>query len=144
MGAPSLITEASSGVVMIVFNSIILTFEGNAGVAAYGVIANLSLVVLAVYTGIAQGIQPLLSENYGAGKFSEVKKIFQYAIAAVLIISGIVYGSIFFGAESIAGLFNHDHNALLTDIAVPGLRIYFSGLSVCRVEYHFVCLFCIY
>lgn len=135
MGAPSLITEASSGVVMIVFNSIILTFEGNAGVAAYGVIANLSLVVLAVYTGIAQGIQPLLSENYGAGKFSEVKKIFQYAIAAVLIISGIVYGSIFFGAESIAGLFNHDHNALLTDIAVPGLRIYFlacpfAGLNI--------------
>lgn len=60
-GVPSLVTEVSSGIVMIVFNAIILGLEGNVGVAAYGVIANLSLVVLAMYTGIAQGVQPLFS-----------------------------------------------------------------------------------
>lgn len=49
-GVPSLVTEWSSGIVMIVFNSIILRLEGNIGVAAYGVIANLSLVVIAIYT----------------------------------------------------------------------------------------------
>ena len=50
-GAPSLITEVSSGIVMIVFNTLILSLEGNIGVAAYGVIANLSLVVIAMFTG---------------------------------------------------------------------------------------------
>ena len=45
-GIPSLISELSSGIVIIVFNSIILGIEGNIGVAAYGVIANLSLVVI--------------------------------------------------------------------------------------------------
>lgn len=49
-GVPSLVTEVSSGVVIIVFNAIIMSLEGNVGVAAYGVIANLSLVVIAVYT----------------------------------------------------------------------------------------------
>ena len=67
-GVPSLVTEVSSGVVMIAFNAILLRLEGNVGVAAYGVIANLSLVVLSIFTGISQGIQPLLSARYGAGK----------------------------------------------------------------------------
>lgn len=51
-GVPSLVTELSSGVVMIVFNTILLGIEGTVGVAAYGIIANLSLVILAIYTGI--------------------------------------------------------------------------------------------
>ena len=41
-GAPSLVTEASSGIVIIAFNALIMGLEGNTGVAAYGVIANLS------------------------------------------------------------------------------------------------------
>ena len=53
-GVPSLVTEVSSGIVIIVFNTIIMALEGNVGVAAYGVIANLSLVIIAIYTGIAQ------------------------------------------------------------------------------------------
>lgn len=45
LGLPSLIAQVSSGVVMIVFNMLILNLEGNVGVAAYGVVANISLVV---------------------------------------------------------------------------------------------------
>ena len=38
-----------------VFNLVILSLAGNTGVAAYGIVANLALVVAAVFTGIAQG-----------------------------------------------------------------------------------------
>ena len=44
LGFPSLLAQLSSGIVMIVFNTIILGLLGNTGVAAYGVIANISLV----------------------------------------------------------------------------------------------------
>lgn len=37
LGAPSFITEMASGIVMIVFNTVILRLQGNIGVAAYGV-----------------------------------------------------------------------------------------------------------
>ncbi|MDL2296296.1 MATE family efflux transporter, partial [Lachnospiraceae bacterium OttesenSCG-928-E19] len=63
LGSASFITEASSGIVIIVFNIVILKLEGNLGVAAYGVVANLALVATALFTGIAQGVQPLVSEN---------------------------------------------------------------------------------
>ena len=77
-GVPSLVTEVSSGVVMIAFNAILLRLEGNVGVAAYGVIANLSLMVLSIFTGISQGIQPLLSARYGAGKKAELAGVLHF------------------------------------------------------------------
>ena len=126
-GLPSLVTEVSSGIVIIVFNIIILGIAGNTGVAAYGVIANLSLVVIAIYTGIAQGIQPLLSSYYGYGNRKNILATLRYALICVLFISAAVYLCIFFFAEPIAAVFNSEHNVLLQEIAATGLKIYFIG-----------------
>ena len=124
-GLPSLITEVSSGIVMIIFNTIILNIAGNIGVAAYGVIANLSLVVIAIYTGIAQGIQPILSSNYGAKNKKNISDTLKYAMTTVFIISVCIYLCIFFGAEIIVQIFNNEQNEILQNIAVTGLKIYF-------------------
>lgn len=124
-GIPSLITELSSGIVIIVFNSIILGLEGNVGVAAYGVIANLSLVIIAIYTGIAQGIQPIMSRNYGVGNHRNIQLILWYALITMLILSVIVYMGVFLGAEQITAIFNSERNELLQTIAVEGLKLYF-------------------
>lgn len=128
-GLPFLITEVSSGIVMIVFNTIILGIQGNVGVAAYGVIANLSLVVTSIYTGIAQGIQPILSRHYGTGNHAGVRAILQYALSAMLLVSGMIYLSVFLGAPWIAGAFNSGHNELLQKTAVMGLKLYFTGCA---------------
>lgn len=81
LGTSSLIGETASGVVMLVFNMLFLRLRGNVGVAAYGVVANLSVVVISIYTGIAQGMQPILSRTYGRlegrpvqGRTEEVRK----------------------------------------------------------------------
>jgi len=124
-GLPSLITEMSSGIVMIIFNNIILSLQGNTGVAAYGIIANLSLVVIAVYTGIAQGIQPIISSNFGAGNTKKIQSILKYALTTMLLLSAFIYTGIFFKASSIASIFNSECNQLLQAIAVQGLKLYF-------------------
>ncbi len=124
-GVPSLVTEVSSGIVIIVFNAIILKLQGNVGVAAYGVIANLSLVVIAIYTGIAQGIQPLISRNHGMKNEKNVKAIFRYAITTMLLLSAFIYTGIFLFASQITGIFNSEQNQMLQSIATQGLRLYF-------------------
>lgn len=126
-GLPSLITEVSSGIVIIVFNAVILRLQGNTGVAAYGVIANLSLVVIAIYTGIAQGVQPLMSSAHGTGEGSRVRIYLRYALLTMLLVSAAIYVCVFFGAGGIASVFNSERNALLQSIAETGLRIYFAG-----------------
>ncbi|MCM1159129.1 MAG: MATE family efflux transporter [Bacteroidales bacterium] len=126
-GFPSLVAELSSGIVMMVFNAIILKLRGNIGVAAYGVIANLSLVVIAVYTGIAQGVQPLFSKYYGRGETKKVQSIFGYAAGTVIILSGILYFGVLGGAEGIVSAFNHEGSKALQKIAVEGMKLYFTG-----------------
>ena len=126
-GLPSLITEVSSGIVIIVFNTIILGIAGNIGVAAYGVIANLSLVVMSIYTGISQGIQPLLSSGYGTGNRKKTQSVLRYALVSAVLISVVVYVCVFFGADPIAAVFNSEQNATLQSIAVTGLKIYFTA-----------------
>lgn len=127
LGLPSLITELASGVVMIVFNAILLRLQGNTGVAAYGVIANLALVLTAVYTGIAQGIQPLLSTAHGRGDTQRSKRLLRYAIVAMAGLSAAVYLCIFCFADPIVRIFNSGNNTQLQSLAVTGMKIYFSG-----------------
>ena len=124
-GLPSLVTEVSSGVVIIVFNALMLQLSGNVGVAAYGVIANLSLVVIAIYTGIAQGIQPLVSRAFGAGNRKQARATLRYALTTMLFLSGVLYAILFLGATPIAGIFNSEDNATLQQLASQGIRLYF-------------------
>lgn len=127
LGIPSLVSELSSGIVIIVFNTIILNIAGNTGVAAYGVVTNMSLVVIAVYTGAAQGMQPLVSEAHGRGDGKSELKFFKYAVITVFVICAVIYPVVFFFSEQIAAVFNSENNDRLQQIAAQGLKLYFTG-----------------
>lgn len=126
-GASSFIVEMSSGIVILIFNVIMLKLQGNTGVAAYGVIANLSLVMIAIYTGIGQGIQPLISRYYGMRQKDKIKKMFRYGLVTVGFLSVLIYAGVFFEAEGIVRIFNSEADALLQEIAEKGLKLYFTG-----------------
>lgn len=136
IGFPSFLTQLASGVVMIVFNQLILKLSGNTGVAAYSVTANLSLVVSAVYIGIAQGIQPLVSRCHGRKDTRGMRKILRYAVYTTLLFSCVLYLLIFLYADPITAVFNSERDSLLQEIAVIGLKLYF--LSVWFVGYNTV------
>lgn len=128
LGIPSLVTEVASGIVIIVFNTIILSLQRNVGVAAYGVIANLSLVVTAIYTGIAQGMQPLTSLAYGNKDKDGINKILKYALVSMLFLSICIYFGFLSASEPIVSVFNKEGNAQLQQIAVYGLKLYFTAI----------------
>lgn len=127
LGVPSLITEVSSGVVIIIFNALILKYKGNVGVAAYGVIANISIVVIAVFTGIAQGLQPVASRAFGEQNFIKTRKSLKYAVVTVITLSIILYAVIFTLSNKITAVFNSEGNPELQKIAEFGLKLYFIG-----------------
>lgn len=128
LGFPSLVTEISSSAVIIVYNMIIMDIAGNVGVAAYGVIANLSLVVVSMYNGIAQGSQPLMSFAYGKADREAMKNFLRYALTAMTAISVAIYAAIFIFTEPIAAIFNSENDSALQLIAVRGLKLYFTGV----------------
>ena len=128
LGIPSFVTEMSSGIVIFVFNIIILGLQGNVGVAAYGVIANLALVVISIYTGVAQGSQPLFSAAYGKNDKKMQKQLFKYAITAVTLISIVIYAVILLFANPITSIFNGEGNMKLQAMAVKGMYLYFTSI----------------
>ena len=140
LGIPSLITELSSGIVIVIYNLILLKLEGNIGVAAYGVIANLSLVVIAIFTGIGQGMQPLISRAYGRGEHMVCTKILRYGMFTTVFLAVAIYIFLFFGAGPVTAAFNSEGNPQLQQIAQLGLRLYFTGIPFAGINI----LFCSY
>lgn len=134
LGVPSLLDQLSGAVVMITFNTLILGLTGNTGVAAYGVVANLSLVVLSVYTGIAQGIQPLVSRAWGQGQRAALQRLLRYALGTALFFSAALYLVFFLGAGPIAGVFNSEQDPAMQAIACQGLRLYFLAAPFAGVN----------
>lgn len=134
LGISAFINELSSAVVLIVFNLLILHLAGNTGVAAYGIVANLALVAVSVFTGISQGSQPLISRFYGEGRKKESAAVF----ARAAILAGAV--GIFFSVAAFAftanlvGIFNGEGNRELAEIAFWGLRLYFLGFCPAGVN----------
>lgn len=127
LGISSLITEISSGIVLIIFNIVILRLKGNIGIAAYGIVANLSLVAMSIFTGISQGIQPLISNYYGVKNYHDLKKTFYYSIVLSLVISVSLYLITFISSDWLISLFNNEKNLTLAILAKQGLHIYFIG-----------------
>ncbi|MDF2611886.1 MAG: multi antimicrobial extrusion protein MatE [Lachnospiraceae bacterium] len=127
LGLSAFITEVSSAIVLITFNLAILRLEGNLGVASYGIIANIALVGVSVFTGIAQGIQPVVSKGYGMQDYEVIRKVLRLALFTSLAIASIIYFSMFFNTDRIISFFNSEHNLNITRIAKTGLRIYFIG-----------------
>lgn len=128
LGVSSLITEMSSGIVIIVFNFLILGLSGNTGVAAYGILANIALVLVSIFTGIGQGIQPVVSRYAGETGRTQQNRLRRYAISASLFMALLAYVLISIFAVPIAELFNREHTPILTAIASEGMRIYFISL----------------
>ncbi len=127
VGISAFVGEISSGVITIIFNMLILRLAGNIGVAAYGVVANLALVAVAVCNGIAQGMQPLVSQYYGQSRSREIRQVLRLGICVTLVFAVALLMCIYVWTTPIANLFNRDHNPLLTEHAQHGLRLYFIG-----------------
>ena len=127
LGLSAFITEVSSAVVLITFNLVILKIKGNLGVASYGIVANIALVGMSIFTGIAQGMQPLISNSYGLQNNDALRKVKKYAILTSLSIATVMYFTMFFNADSIIKMFNSDQSLEIAQIAKTGIEVYFIG-----------------
>lgn len=127
VGMSAFVGEMSSAVIVTVFNFIILRLTGNIGVAAYGVVANIALVAVAVFNGVALGSQPLISESYGKQNINDIKVIVKLGVSTAFVLAVIIVAVIWGFTDSIVGIFNSEGSSRLLSLAHVGIRIYFIG-----------------
>lgn len=127
LGVSAFVGEIASAVTTLIFNMLILAMAGNAGIAAYGVIANISLVATAIFNGIAQGTQPLISNCYGRGRTKDVRLLLRAGLALSLLEEAAVLAGIWGFTDLLIGIFNSEGNETLLYYAHDGMRLYFLG-----------------
>ena len=134
LGGASFVNEISSGVVLFVFNRVILIISGETGVAAYGVVANLALVAMSIFTGLCQGSQPLISRFHGQGDDHREKTVRRYALVSSFVLgSAVAMLALCFPAQ-LTALFNSAGDAQLAQIAERGIRLYFLGFPLAGIN----------
>ena len=127
LGSAAFLNECSSGLVLVVFNLLTLRLAGTLGVAAYGIVANLALMALALFTGVNQGVQPLVSLAHGRGDAAGVRTLCRMALGLALCAGMCMAALAFFAAGPLVSLFNRDGDPALQQMAEQGLRLYFLG-----------------
>ena len=135
LGISGFVGELSSGVTTTVFNFLLLRLAGNVAVAAYGVVANFALVATAIFNGVAQGAQPLVSQCYGRNEMAGAKKLLLLGCGTALGLAAVLYGVVFGFTDSLVALFNSENSALMAEFAHSGMRIYFAGCNIVAAGY---------
>ena len=68
---------------------------GDIAIAAMSVVSRIFNFVFSVALGIGQGFQPVSSFNYGAKKYSRVKKAFWFTLCASLVTMAVFAGVVY-------------------------------------------------
>ena len=116
LGISGFVGEMSSGVTTTVFNFLLLGLAGNVAVAAYGVVANFALVATAIFNGVAQGAQPLISQCYGKNEMAGAKKLLLLGCGTALALAAVLYGAVFGFTDTFVALFNSESSALMLSL----------------------------
>ena len=127
LGISGFVGEMSSGVTTTVFNFLLLGLAGNVAVAAYGVVANFALVATAIFNGVAQGAQPLVSECYGKGDRAGTRKLLLLGSGTALVLAAVLYSVVFGATDALVGIFNSENSIRMAQFAHMGMRLYFIG-----------------
>lgn len=73
-------SNISMSIVSMLYNSQLMKYAGENGVAAYGVLMYVNMIFLATFIGYAVGTAPVTSYHYGADNTGELKGLFKKSI----------------------------------------------------------------
>ncbi len=121
-GLPSLIRQGLSSISVGVLNVQAKAY-GTAAIAAMGYVSKTVQFIFCVGLGIGQGFQPVSAFNYGAKKYSRVKKGSYFTMIFGLFLLGGLSAICYGLAPYIINIFNSEGTQLVTDIGVEALRI---------------------
>lgn len=82
-GSSEMVTNIAASIVTIVYNTQLMKYFGENGVAAYGVVMYVNFIFAAIYFGYAMGCSPVLSYHYGANNTDELKNLLKKSLTMI-------------------------------------------------------------
>lgn len=116
--------QIAGSLVNVVLNNSLQTYGGDLALGANGIIVSFGMLLVMLVMGIAQGMQPIVGFNYGAGHQQRVVQTLRLVIITATCITGCGWMCSLLFPEVIVKGFTSDPE--LIAIAANGLRINLS------------------
>ncbi|MCH1981764.1 multidrug transporter MatE [Ruminococcus sp. OA3] len=79
-GFSTFFIDIAMGILTMLFNRQIMRYLGSDALAVYGIIVNISTIVQCCAYSVGQAAQPVISMNFGAGKWGRIRETLKYAL----------------------------------------------------------------
>lgn len=122
-GLSELVTVFSVSFVSVLYNVQLLSYAGENGVAAYGIVMYVSWLFQSILIGYMIGVSPVISYNHGAKNYSELKNLLRKSLAIISVLSLAMFAGAEIFAETFTKIFV-GYDSDLTAMTVRAFRLY--------------------
>ena len=134
-GFSEFLNESSSGVVLLLFNWILITQVGAAGVASFAVVDYLVYFGILIFYGVSEGIVPLISVNFGGRKPQRIRRILLLSLGFNFALGGLLMALFLIWPQHLIGIFLEGEqpdilNLSLSIIAIVWPIFFFIGANI--------------
>ena len=148
LGVSPFIMQATESAISIVLNRGLQTYGGDLYVGSMTILQSVMQLIVVPIQGFTQGVQPIISYNFGAGKFDRVKKTYRIMIALSFAIASIAclltvtfpetFASIFTNKEELIALVGRVMPVFMAGVWIFGLQMgcqtTFVGLGQAKIS----------
>jgi putative MATE family efflux protein len=113
LGLPGFLLQLASSLLNTLLNRNLFIYGGDIAVSGMGVINSIQTLMLMPIIGLNQGVQPIISFNFGAKNFDRVKEAIKLAltVATSIVVVGFIITRLF--PELLVSMFNRDAELLV-------------------------------
>lgn len=126
-GAGSGILELTSGLIIFLFNAVILAVADATFLAAYAIVANIAYVLKGLFAAFGQAAQPIMSFNHGAQETKRIQEVFQFSMLVTIVAALLLYAGFLFFPRALAAIFANE-DMTVTALAAHGITLYFLSM----------------
>lgn len=121
IGMGPFLMNSAACIVTLFINQQMLKYGGDLAIGAYGIVNRISFFFIMINMGFNQGMQPIAGYNFGAGKYTRVKRVFKLTVICATIVSCVGFIVSEFIPDLAVSLFTNDPE--LKELADKGLRL---------------------
>ena len=126
LGISPFIMQSTESLVTVVLNTGMQTYGEDLYVGSITVLQSIMQMVVMPLHGITQGVQPIMSYNYGAGNYRRVRETFKKLLTTTLVLTISAFLLVLLLPHPLARMFNNDQD--LVDLVAGAMPIFFGGI----------------
>ncbi|PIE74881.1 MAG: MATE family efflux transporter [Deltaproteobacteria bacterium] len=139
-GVSEFVNESSIGVTILIFNFIMLKNFGHSGVASYTIIGYFIMASSMISFAVSDGLQPVISTNFGASNYRRIKKFLKLGFISILCIEISLTLVVVVFPDSIINIFLNKSEFQTKKISVEFISytwpaFVFAGLNILITSY---------